>query len=64
MKEFRTSCVSIIISFNLNKSQAEVYLEPYQTSMTEIFAKMVDGWKTLDLFFTKRVIIDIWQLRK
>ena len=50
--------------FNLNKSQVEVYLEPCQTSMMEIFAKIVGGWKALQLFFTKRVIIDIWQFLK
>ena len=35
-------------------------LEPYQTSKTELFVKIVNSWKPLTVF-AKRFILDIWR---
>ena len=37
----------------------EVNSEPSQTSNMDLFAKIINGWKTLTIF-AKRSILDIW----
>ena len=36
------------------------YLEPYQTSKMEIFAKIANAWKPL-IIFAKCSILDVWE---
>ena len=40
---------------------AEAYLEPYQTSETELFVKIINVFSCLLTIFAKRSILNIWQ---
>ena len=43
-----------------NKYLSEAYSEPYQTSNTKLFEKLVKGFQPLAIF-TKSCILDVWQ---
>ena len=38
----------------------EAYLQPYQTSMIEVFTKVVNDY-SLSVIFAKRSVINVWQ---
>ena len=43
-----------------NGPTSGAYLEPYQTSKMELFAKTANAWKQL-IIFAKCSILDVWQ---
>ena len=49
-----------IIKCQMSIENSEAYLEPCQTSKTDIFAKIINGFQSLTIF-AKSSITDIWQ---
>ena len=52
--------ICLILWFTEQEHRKGAYLEPCQTSKTELFEKMINDWKLLTIF-TKRFILDAWQ---
>ena len=48
-------CYNFVITF------PEAYSKIYQVSKLELFTKIVNSWKTLNIFAKKKSILDAWQ---